>query len=140
MSSYNRTIILGNLTRDPELRYLPNGKPLAKFSIATNRNWTSESGEKKEEVTFIDCDCFGKTAENLSKYCRKGSALLVEGRLKLDQWDDKTTGAKRSKLGVLAETVTFMGGRKQDVPDEPTPADSPASEAAKVDDGQEIPF
>ena len=137
MASYNRVVLLGNLTRDPELRYLQNGKAVAKFSVATNRTWTTESGEKKEEVTFIDCDCFGKTAENLAKYLRKGSSLLVEGRLKLDQWDDKTTGQKRSKLGVMAENVTFLGGRKGEVAEEPT---SPAPEGAKVDDKDEIPF
>ena len=138
MASYNRVVLLGNLTRDPEMKFLQNGKAVAKFSVATNRTWTTESGEKKEEVTFIDCDCFGKTAENLAKYLRKGSSLLVEGRLKLDQWDDKTTGQKRSKLGVFAENVTFLGGRKGEVAEEPTAAASPASQP--VDDSQEIPF
>lgn len=139
MPSFNKIILIGHLTRDPELRNLPTGKSLCKFGIAVNRNWTTESGEKKEEVTFVDVDCFGRTAENVGKYCKKGSALLVEGRLKLDQWDDKQTGAKRSKLGVVAETVTFMGGRKSDeVPEPPATPGSASDAPSTVPD--EIPF
>src|SRR5581483_7120824 len=102
-------ILVGNLTRDPELRYTPKGTAVAKIGLAINRNWTSESGEKKEEVTFVDVDIFGPTAENVSQYMRKGRPILVEGRLKLDTWDDKQTGQKRSRLGVVAETVQFLG-------------------------------
>lgn len=134
MPSYNRCILIGHLTRDPELRNLPNGTALCKFGIAVNRNWTTESGEKKEEVTFVDVDCFGRTAENVAKYLKKGSALLVEGRLKLDQWDDKQTGQKRSKLGVVAEMVTFMGGRKSDEVPEPPAGGSSTSYGPASDD------
>jgi single-strand DNA-binding protein len=109
MASFNKVILVGNLTRDPELRYTPKGTAIAKVGLAVNRVWTNEAGEKKEEVTFIDVDVFGRTAENVGQYMRKGRPILVEGRLKLDQWDDKATGAKRSKLGVVAETVQFLG-------------------------------
>ena len=109
MASFNKVILVGNLTRDPELRYTPKGTAIAKFGLAVNRVWTSESGEKKEEVTFVDIDVFGRTAENVAQYMRKGSPMLVEGRLRLDQWDDKQTGQKRSKLGVVGEIIQFLG-------------------------------
>ncbi len=109
MASFNKVILVGNLTRDPELRYTPKGTAIAKIGLAVNRVWTSESGEKKEEVTFVDVDVFGRTAENVAQYMRKGRPILIEGRLRLDQWDDKQTGQKRSKLGVVAETVQFLG-------------------------------
>ena len=109
MASYNKVILVGNLTRDPELRYTPKGTAIAKIGLAVNRVWTSETGEKKEEVTFVDVDVFGRTAENVGQYMRKGRPILIEGRLRLDQWDDKQTGQKKSKLGVVAETVQFLG-------------------------------
>ena len=109
MASYNKVILMGNLTRDPELRYTPKGTAIAKLGLAVNRVWTNEAGEKKEEVTFVDVDVFGRTAENVGQYMRKGRPILIEGRLKLDQWDDKQTGQKKSKLGVVAETVQFLG-------------------------------
>jgi single-strand DNA-binding protein len=109
MASFNKVILVGNLTRDPELRYTPKGMAIAKIGLAVNRNWTNEAGEKKEEVTFVDVDVFGRTAENVGQYMRKGRPILIEGRLRLDQWDDKQTGQKRSKLGVVAETVQFLG-------------------------------
>jgi single-strand DNA-binding protein len=110
MPSFNKVILVGNLTRDPELRYTSNGKAIAKVTLAVNRVWTTETGEKREEVTFVDIDIFGRTAENVGQYMRKGSPMLVEGRLRLDQWDDKQTGQKRSKLGVVADNVQFLGG------------------------------
>jgi single-strand DNA-binding protein len=109
MASFNKVILVGNLTRDPELRYTPKGMAIAKIGLAVNRVWTNEAGEKKEEVTFVDVDVFGRTAENVGQYMRKGRPILVEGRLRLDQWDDKQTGQKRSRLGVVAETVQFLG-------------------------------
>ena len=109
MASFNKVILVGNLTRDPELRYTPKGMAIAKIGLAVNRNWTNEAGEKKEEVTFVDVDIFGRTAENVGQHMRKGRPMLVEGRLKLDQWDDKQTGQKKSRLGVVAETVQFLG-------------------------------
>ena len=112
MASFNKVVLVGNLTRDPELRYTPKGTAIAKIGLAVNRVWTNEAGEKKEEVTFVDVDVFGRTAENVGQYMRKGRPILIEGRLKLDQWDDKQTGQKKSKLGVVAETVQFLGGNK----------------------------
>ncbi len=109
MASFNKVILVGNLTRDPELRYTPKGTAIAKIGLAVNRVWTNEAGEKKEEVTFVDVDVFGRTAENVGQYMRKGRPIMIEGRLKLDQWDDKQSGQKRSKLGVIAETVQFLG-------------------------------
>lgn len=113
MSSFNKVMLMGNLTRDPELRYTPKGTAIAKLGLAINRHWTNEAGDKKEEVTFVDVDVFGRTAENCGQYLRKGRPVFVEGRLKLDQWDDKQTGQKRSRLGVVAETVQFLGSNAE---------------------------
>lgn len=111
MASFNKVILMGNLTRDPELRTLPSGNAVARLGIAINRVYLSKEGEKKEEVTYVDVDAFGKQAETIAKWCTKGSGILVEGRLRLDQWDDKSTGEKRSKLGIVLENFTFVGGR-----------------------------
>ena len=86
-SSYNRVVLVGNMTRDPESRALPSGQPLTKFSLAINRSYSTKEGEKREEVTYVDVDAFGKQAEVIAKYCSKGSGILVEGRLKQDSWD-----------------------------------------------------
>jgi single-strand DNA-binding protein len=110
MPGYNKVILIGNLTRDPELRYTPQGVAIAKIGLAVNRTWKTESGETKEEVTFVDVDAFRRQAETLAQYLKKGSPLMVEGRLKLDQWDDKQTGQKRSRLGVVLEGFQFLGG------------------------------
>lgn len=126
MASFNKVILVGNLTRDPELRYTPKGMAVAKIGLAVNRTWRSEAGEQKEEVTFVDVDIWGRTAENVGQYMRKGSPILIEGRLRLDQWDDKQTGQKRSKLGVTAETVQFLGGgQRGDSAGGPAPAQRP---------------
>jgi len=154
MASFNKVILVGNLTRDPELRYTPKGMAIAKIGLAVNRNWTSESGEKKEEVTFVDVDIFGRTAENVAQYMKKGRPILIEGRLRLDQWDDKQTGQKRSRLGVVAETVQFLGsgggeGRGggdggESAPRRPAPASSPAPSPAAEPDmpppDDDVPF
>jgi len=108
MANFNKVILAGNLTRDPELRYTPKGTAVAKLGMAINRSWTTETGEKREEATFVDVDAFGKQAEVISQYLRKGRSLLVEGRLRLETWDDKATGAKRSKLGVVLESFSFL--------------------------------
>jgi single-strand DNA-binding protein len=109
MASYNKVILVGNLTRDPELRYTPKGTAVAKLGLAVNRTWKTETGESKEEVTFVDVDAFGKQAEVIGQYMKKGRPILIEGRLKLDQWDDKQTGQKRSRLGVVMEAFQFLG-------------------------------
>ena len=143
MASFNKVILVGNLTRDPELRYTPAGKAIAKVGMAVNRTWTSESGEKKEEVTFVDVDIFGRTAENVSQYMRKGSSMLIDGRLRLDQWDDKQTGQKRSKLGVVAESVQFLGSPRGAEGGAPAPAAAsrprPATAAPEVSSGDDTP-
>ena len=110
MAGYNKVILIGNLTRDPELRYTPKGVAIAKFALAVNRTWKNEAGEQKEEVTFVDIDAFGRQAEVIGQYLKKGSPFMVEGRLKMDQWDDKQTGQKRSRLGVVLEGFQFLGG------------------------------
>jgi len=110
MASFNKVILLGNLTRDPELRSTPSGMSILKMGLAVNRKYKNAQGELQEEVSFIDIDAFGHQAETIHKYVSKGSPLLVEGRLRLDQWEDKE-GQKRSKLGVVLETFQFVGGR-----------------------------
>ena len=101
---------MGNLTRDPELRYTPKGTAVAKLGLAVNRTWRNAEGQQQDETTFVDVDAFGKQAETLGQYMQKGRPILVEGRLKLDQWEDKNTGQNRSKLGVILEKFSFVGG------------------------------
>jgi single-strand DNA-binding protein len=109
MASYNKVLLMGNLTRDPEVRYTPKGTAFATIGLAVNRVWTTETGEQKEEVTFVDIDVWGRQAETAGQYLAKGRPVFVEGRLKLDQWDDKQTGQKRNKLKVVAERIQFLG-------------------------------
>lgn len=135
MASFNKVILMGNLTRDPELRYTPKGTALAKIGLAVNRVWRTETGETKEEVTFVDVEAWGSQAENISKYMKKGSPLLIEGRLRLDQWDDKQTGQKRSRLVVVCENSRFIGSAASrensgSEPARPRPAAAPAAAAA----------
>ena len=110
MNSFNRVILLGNLTRDPEVRYIPSGTAVASFAIAVNRRY-KQGDEMKDEVSYIDIVVFGKTAENCGQYLNKGDAILVEGRLQQRRWDDKDSGQKRSKVEVVAQTVNFMPKR-----------------------------
>lgn len=153
MANFNKVILIGNLTRDPELRYTPKGMAIAKVGLAINRNWTSEGGEKKEEVTFVDVDIFGRTAENVAQYMKKGRPIMIEGRLRLDQWDDKQTGQKRSRLGVVAETVQFLGSPSgggggggeggESAPRRSAPASAPAPSSAPEPDmpsDDDVPF
>src|SRR5277367_5711145 len=107
MANLNKVMLMGNITRDLELKYMPNQTAVCDFGIAVNRTWTGQDGVKKEEVTFVDCSCFGKTAEILSKYKKKGDPLFVEGRLKLDQWEAQD-GTKRSKMRVIVENFQFL--------------------------------
>jgi len=121
MANFNRVILAGNLTRDPELRYTPKGMAIAHFSLAINRTWKSETGEMKEEVTFVEVDAFGRQAEVIGQYMKKGRPFLVEGRLKLDQWEDKNTHQKQSKLKVVLEGFSFIDskGPESSLPPEP---------------------
>jgi single-strand DNA-binding protein len=111
MPNLNRVMLMGNLTRDPEMRHLDSGSAVTQISIATNRKWKNKDGQAQEEVTFVDCEAWGKTAEAINQYMRKGRPIFVEGRLKLEQWDDKTDGSKRSKMKVVVETFQFLGDR-----------------------------
>jgi len=104
----NNVQLIGNLTRDPEVKMLGGDRAVASFAIAINRRWKSADGESKEESTFIECEAWARTAELVGQYLTKGSKCLVQGRLKMDSWEDKTTGEKRSKLKVVAEQVTFL--------------------------------
>src|SRR5215831_20058533 len=114
MANFNKVILAGNLTRDPELRYTPKGMAIAKIGLALNRTWKNEAGETKEDTTFVDVDAFGRQAEVIGQYLKKGRPILIEGRLRLDQWDDKQTGQKRSKLGVVLESFQFMDSGRGD--------------------------
>ena len=109
MSNINNVVLLGNLTREIELRFTPKGSAVANMGLALNRVWTDESGQKKEEVTFLDVAVFSKQAENCAKYLKKGSQVAVIGRLRQENWDDKNTGQKRSKITIVADNVQFLG-------------------------------
>lgn len=122
MASLNKVLIIGNLTRDPEVKYTPKGTAICDIGLAVNRNYTTDSGEKREEVTFIDVTLWGRVAEVCSEYCKKGAPLFVEGRLNLETWDDKQTGQKRSKLKVVGENIQLLGSKgeaKSDTPQRP---------------------
>ena len=121
MPSFNRVTLLGNLTRDPQVKHLPSSTTVADFGLAMSRRYKTQGGEDREEVCFVDCSAFGKQAEVIAQYCKKGRPLFIEGRLKFDQWDDKTSGARRSKISVVIENFQFLGGRDED------PSRAPAS-------------
>jgi len=110
MATYNKVIMMGNLTRDPQLSYLPSQTPVAEFGLATNRRWRSQDGTDRDETCFVDCRVYGRQAETVSKYCKKGRPLLIEGRLTFDQWETPE-GAKRSKHRITVENFTFVGSR-----------------------------
>lgn len=158
MASLNKVFLMGNLTRDPELRVTPKGTPICQFGLAVNRQFKDDSGQTRDETTFVDIEAWGRQGETISKYCSKGRPLFVEGRLKLDTWDDKTTGQKRSKMRIVLENFQFLGGREggagggAGAPDEsgdqspertspparPASAPRPAAAADNID--EDIPF
>jgi single-strand DNA-binding protein len=153
MANFNKVILAGNLTRDPELRYTPKGTAVARITLAVNRTWKSESGENKEEVSFVDVDVWGRQAEVISQYMKKGRPLLVEGRLKQDTWEDKNTKQKQSKLKVVLESFSFIdsnrgdsgGGGSSEAPRSRPAATSPvpAPEGGEADappEGDDVPF
>lgn len=111
MPNLNKVMLIGNLTRDPEVKYTPKGTAVAEVGMAINRVYTPEGGEKREETTFVDITFWGRQAEIVGQYAKKGNPLYVEGRLQLDSWDDKQTGQKRSKLRVVGEQLQLLGGR-----------------------------
>lgn len=111
MASYNKVFLMGNLTRDPQMKYLPSQTAVAEFGIACNRKYKTAAGEDKEEVAFVDCTAFGRQAETIEQYMTKGKPIFIEGRLRWDSWDDKAGGGKRSKITVVVENFQFIGGR-----------------------------
>jgi single-strand DNA-binding protein len=111
MANVNRVILIGNLTRDPALKYLPSQMAVAEFGLAINHKYKTASGESREDVCFVDCTAFGKAGEIINQYCTKGKQLYIEGRLKFDTWEDKQGGGKRSKHTVVVENFQFLGGR-----------------------------
>lgn len=108
MANLNKVLLIGNLTRDPELRYTPGGKAVTDISLAINRMWVNEQGQKQEDTTFVDVTLWGRQAELAQQYLNKGRGVYIEGRLQMDTWDDKETGKKRSRLKVVGETMQFL--------------------------------
>ena len=148
MASFNKVILLGNLTRDPEVRYTPKGTAVTDLGLAVNRTYTADNGEKREEVTFVDVTFWGRTAEVAGEYLKKGRPIFVEGRLQLDSWDDKQSGQKRSKLKVIGENMQMLGApRGGGGGDEESSGGSrsskpapPPKAAPSAPDEDEIPF
>jgi len=148
MASFNKVILLGNLTRDPEVRYTPKGTAVTDLGLAVNRTYTADNGEKREEVTFVDVTFWGRTAEVAGEYLKKGRPVFVEGRLQLDSWDDKQSGQKRTKLKVIGENMQMLGaprgggaggGDEEGGSRASRPAPPPKAAPSAPDD-DEIPF
>lgn len=144
MPSLNKVMLMGNCTRDPELKYTPKGTAVAQLGLAINRNWTTEGGEKKEEVTFVDVEFFGRLAEIAGEWVKKGRPIFIEGRLKLDTWDDKQSGQKRSKMKVVVEQMQLLGGREEAAQPARKPnavtAHRPAADPALDVERDDIPY
>lgn len=150
MPNLNKALLMGNLTRDPEIRVLPKGTQVCQFAIAINRSFKLESGETKEEVTYVDIEAWGKTAETIAKYFTKGKPIYVEGRLKLETWEDKTTKEKKSRMKVVLEQFQFLeskgGGGQQSsaagaepsAAPAPRPSRAPAPAQQNLD--EDVPF
>lgn len=113
MASVNKVILIGNLGKDPEMRYLPNGDAVAVFSIATTEQWKDKSGAKKERTDWHRVEFIGRTAEVCGEYLKKGSTVYIEGRIQYDQWDDKATGEKKSMTKIRGDSMTMLGGRAE---------------------------
>lgn len=138
MANLNKVHLIGNLTRDPELRTTPRGASVCSFGLAINRTFKDAAGQQMEETTFVDLDAWGKQGEVIAKYCSKGSPLYVEGRLRLDQWEDRETGKKRSRLSVTVEQFQFLGGRADDVGEQPSAPGAPTSAPPGTE--EDVPF
>lgn len=148
MANLNKVMLIGNLTRDPELRYTPKGTAVADIGLAINRVWSNDQGQKQEDTTFVDVTLWGRQAELAEKYLGKGRGVYIEGRLQLDTWDDKETGKKRSKLKVVGENLQFLpdgkpgsgggsGGSSRPAQDS---APNKASRPVVEEDEDDIPF
>ncbi len=153
MANLNKVMLIGNLTRDPELRHTPKGTAVAEIALAIKRIWNNEQGQKQEDVTFVDVTLWGRQAEVAQQYLTKGSPAYIEGRLQMDTWDDKATGQKRSKMKVVGEVLQLLGSRNSPGGSAPSGASSPppqqrsgppqGASAAPPDEFQEeddIPF
>jgi single-strand DNA-binding protein len=150
MASFNKVILLGNLTRDPEVRYTPKGSAVCDLGLAVNRNYTLENGEKREEVTFVDVVLWARLAEIAGEYLKKGRPVFIEGRLQMDSWDDKQTGQKRTKIRVVGETMQLLGSRPSGAAGDAQESEKPpraggkpagpSAPAASAPDDDEIPF
>ena len=144
--SYNKVILMGRLTKEPEMRYSPKGVAVLALDLATNRKWKTESGEEREDVCFVPVTAFGRTAEVIAQYLHKGDPILIDGRLTLETWTDKQTQKQRQKLKVTLETFTFIGGKKDGADPEPQPAprNAPApqggNEIQEPDGEDSVPF
>jgi single-strand DNA-binding protein len=153
-ASFNKVILVGNLTRDPEVRYTPKGSAVCDLGLAVNRVYSTDGGEKREEVTFVDVVLWARLAEIAGEYLKKGRPVLIEGRLQLDTWDDKQSGQKRSKLRVIGETMQLLGSRQgggdsdegmssgsgERSESRPRPSTPPPKPARAEPDDDEIPF
>lgn len=139
MRGFSKAIITGNLTRDPELRTTPNGATVCSFSVAVNRVYRDASGEQKEDVSFIDCSAWGKLGEMINQYAKKGSGVLVSGRLDQRSWEDKTTGQKRSRVEIVAEDFNFTNNSSRDGGSSYSGSDSVPNEAPASDIPEDIP-
>lgn len=136
MASFNKVILIGNLTRDPEVKTLPKGTAVCNISMAVNRRWKNEAGDDKEDVYFADCKAFGKQADTIGQWVKKGHPLMIEGRLTREEWDDKKTGEKKSATRIMIESFQFLKGRDEGA----APAAKPAA-APKPDlDADDLPF
>ena len=131
MASLNKVLLIGNLTRDPDVRMMTNGRPVCNFGLALNRSYKDAEGNRKDETTFVDVECFGPRAEAVGRFFTKGRAIFVEGRLKLDQWETKE-GEKRSAIRVVLDNFEFVDSRQES----PGPNASPSGDTSSA---QEIP-
>ena len=138
--NFNKVMLAGNLTRNPESRQI-GGNAVANFGLAVNRRYKTSAGEQREETTFVDCEAWGRTAEVIGQHFSKGKPIFIEGRLKLEEWDDKASGAKRSKLKVSVESFQFVGGRDDASGESRRPAPvSRAAAGSHLDDDDSFPF
>lgn len=120
MANLNKVMLIGNLTRDPELRVTPKGVSICSFSLAINRKFRDEAGGERDEVTYVDVEAWGKGGETVAKYYSRGRSIFIEGRLRLDQWEDKTTKEKRSRMKVVCENFQFLGQKPESAAPAPT--------------------
>jgi single-strand DNA-binding protein len=139
---------MGRLTRDPEVKYTSGGTAIAKLSMAVNRNWTNKEGQKQEDTTFVEVDAFGRQAEVIGQYIKKGNPIFIEGNLRLDQWDDKQTGEKRSKLKVVLDRFEFIdskgdgggGSGYSSQSNVPAASGNSSAPAASLPEDDDVPF